>query len=115
MVEKYLDGDIPEYTESPKDLSPAFEAFSRGAFSEGLVKIWEEIAWANQLIDKSKPWELYKTDPDKVRELLIQLCALLYDISVKLAPVMPETADKIRKGLEAEKIVKAEPLFAKIE
>ncbi len=115
MVEKYLDGDVGEYPESPRDLSPASEAIAKANFSEGLVKIWEEIAWANQLIDKSKPWELYKTDPDKVKELLVNLCALLYDISAKLAPVMPDTANKIRSALEAEKIVKAEPLFAKID
>jgi methionyl-tRNA synthetase len=115
MVEKFLDGDVGEYPQSPRDLSEAWEAFASANFSEGLIKIWEGIAWANQLIDKSKPWELYKTDPDKVRELLVQLCSLLYDISAKLAPVMPETADKIRKALEAEKIVKAEPLFLKID
>lgn len=114
MVEKFLDGDVEDYLQSPKDLSPATDAFLNLSFTEGLTKIWEEIAWANQLIDKSKPWELHKTDPDKVKELLINLTALLYDISLRLAPVMPDTADTIRKVLEAEKIVKAEPLFLKI-
>ncbi len=115
MVEKFLDGDIEQYIASPKDLSEVFNDFSSLNFSEGLNKIWAEIAWANQLIDKSKPWDLYKTDPAKVEELLINLVALLYDIAIKLAPIMPETADKIRKIIEADKIVKAEPLFAKIE
>lgn len=114
MVEKYLDGDVDSYINSPKDLSEASDAFLNLAFSEGLVKIWEEIAWANKLIDDSKPWELFKTEPDKVKELLVNLTALLYDISVKLAPVMPDTANKIRQALEAEKIVKAEPLFPKV-
>lgn len=115
MVEKYLDGDVGEYASAPRDLSEAQEALSGARFSEGLVKIWEEVAWSNQLIDKSKPWELYKTDPEKVKELLVQLTALLYGIARCLAPVMPETADKIRRALEAEKIVKAEPLFLKID
>jgi methionyl-tRNA synthetase len=114
MVEKFLDGDVDEYTQSPKDLSEATEAFSRLDFSGGLVKIWEAIAWANKLIDDAKPWELHKTDPDKVKELLKQLVALLYDISIRLSPIMPESADKIRKAVEAEKIVKAEPLFKRI-
>lgn len=114
MVEKFMDGDVPDLGTSPKDLSPATEAFLNLAFTEGLLKIWQEIAWANQLIDKSKPWELQKTDPDKVKELLINLTSLLYDIALRLAPVMPDTADKIRKALETDKIVKAEPLFQKI-
>jgi methionyl-tRNA synthetase len=115
MVEKYLDGDIERYDFTPKDLSAASEAISAFNFSEGLIKIWDEIAWANQLIDKSKPWELAKTDPDKVKELLVNLVALLYDIAAKLAPVMPDTANKIRQAIEAEKIVKPEPLFQKID
>lgn len=115
MVEKYFDGEMFDYTHSPKDLSVATEDFDSLNFSEGLSKVWAEIAWANQLIDKSKPWELVKTKPEKVKELLIQLVALLYDIAQRLAPIMPQTADKIRKGLESEKITKPEPLFAKIE
>ncbi len=115
MIEKYLNGDIGEFVDSPKDLSDASEAFDSLNFSEGLVKIWEAIAWANKLIDDAKPWELVKTEPDKVKELLHSLAALLYGIARKLSPVMPETADKIRKLLESGDIKKPEPLFAKIE
>ncbi|MBI2607829.1 MAG: methionine--tRNA ligase [Candidatus Doudnabacteria bacterium] len=116
MMEKYLDGDLGDARVSPKDLSEVSEAFHSLNFSEGLVKIWEAIAWANQLIDKSKPWELVKTEPKKVKELLLSLGALLYDIALKLSPVMPETANKIKTALEQEKIMKpAQPLFPKIE
>jgi methionyl-tRNA synthetase len=115
MVEKFLDGDVVDFPNSPKDLSEVSVHFSRLEFSEGLVQIWESIAWANKLIDDSKPWDLVKTDPDKVKELLLNLVGLLYDIATKVAPVMPQAADTIRKQLEAEKIVKAEPLFVKIQ
>ncbi|MBI4363258.1 MAG: class I tRNA ligase family protein, partial [Candidatus Doudnabacteria bacterium] len=115
MIEKYLDGDVDDFIKSPKDLSSASEAFVALDFAGGLTRIWEEISWANQLIDKAKPWELNKTEPAKVKELLVNLAALLYDIAAKLSPVMPETANKIRQHLEAEKIVKAEPLFVKVE
>ncbi len=114
MIEKFLDGDA-EYISSPKDLSDALEAFRNLDFSTGLTEIWEAIAWANQLIDKAKPWDLVKTDPDKVKELLNNLAALLYDIAQKLSPVLPDTADKIRKTFENENIIKAEPLFPKID
>lgn len=115
MVEKFLDGDIGEFVKSPKDLSEAFQDLKDLNFSEGLVKIWEEIAWANKLIDKAKPWDLVKTDKAKVEELLKNLVALLYDIALKLSPVMPGAAETIRKSLEAEKIIKPEPLFLKTE
>lgn len=115
MVEQYLDGDVGDFIASPKDLSDATVRFIDLDFAGGLTRIWEEVAWANQLIDKAKPWELQKTEPAKVKELLVNLTALLYDIALKLSPVMPETANKIRSHLEAEKIVKAEPLFVKLE
>jgi methionyl-tRNA synthetase len=115
MIEKYLDGNIDELGATPKDLARASEAFYNLNFSEGLVAIWEEIAWANQLIDKAKPWELVKEHPDKVKELLLNLAALLLDIALKLSPIMPETSDKIRRILESGDIKKPEPLFKKIE
>ena len=115
MIEKYLDGDIQDFMKSPKDLTDAWDAFATLNFSEGLIRVWEEIAWANQLIDRAKPWELVKTEPDKVKELLHNLAALLYDIAAKLSPVLPETADKIRKVLESGDIKKPEPLFQKID
>jgi len=113
MVEKFMDGDVDEYVQSARDLKEVTDSFSRLDFAGGLVKAWESIAWANKLIDDSKPWELHKTDPDKVKELLKNLVAVLHDIALRLAPIMPETSDKIRVALEAEKIVKAEPLFLK--
>jgi methionyl-tRNA synthetase len=115
MIEKYLGGDIGEAVTTPKDLSEASEAFYNLGFAEGLVKIWQEIAWANQLIDKTKPWELFKTDPEKVKTLLLSLAALLSDIALKLSPIMPTTADKMRQVLESGDIKKAEPLFQKME
>ncbi|OGE74283.1 MAG: methionine--tRNA ligase [Candidatus Doudnabacteria bacterium RIFCSPHIGHO2_02_FULL_42_25] len=115
MIEKYLDGHIEEFVASPKDLSAASDAFYNSDFAGGLIRIWEEIAWANQLIDKAKPWELVKEHPDKVKELLLNLAALLYDIALKLAPVLPETAQKIKAVLESGDIKKPEPLFQKIE
>jgi methionyl-tRNA synthetase len=114
MIEKYLDGDIGEFVRSPKDLSEAWEAFNSLNFSEGLTLIWKEIAWANKLIDDAKPWELVKTEPEKVKELLLNLAALLLDIALKLSPVIPETSNRIRQILESGDIKKPEPLFQKI-
>ena len=115
MIEKYLDGQIEEFYQSPKDLSAASEAFYNLDFAEGLTLIWKEIAWANQLIDKSKPWELVKTDPGKVKELLLNLAALLLDIAFRLSPILPETSQKIKQVLESGDIKKPEPLFKKLE
>lgn len=115
MIEKYMDGQIEDFVDSPKDLTEAWNAFYNFDFSEGLALIWKEIAWANQLIDKSKPWELVKTDPEKVKTLLLSLAALLLDIALKLSPIMPDTSQRIKSILESGEIKKPEPLFKKIE
>ena len=115
MTEKYLARQIEAAVPSPKDLSAASEAFYNLDFAQGLVQIWEAIAWANKLIDDAKPWELVKTEPQKVKVLLTSLAALLLEIALKLSPVMPEAANTIRTVLENEEIKKAEPLFAKID
>ncbi len=114
MIEKYLDGQIEDFADSPKDLSQAWEAFYGLDFSEGLTLIWKEIAWANKLIDDAKPWELVKTNPEKVKTLLLSLAALLLEIAQKLSPIMPDTAQKIKEILESGDIKKPEPLFKKI-
>ncbi len=115
MIEKYLDGNIEEFVDSPKDISAASEAIHNLDFAGGLSKIWEEIAWANQLIDKAKPWELVKEHPEKVKELLLSLAALLLEIAFRLSPILPDTAQKIKAVLESGDIKKPEPLFKKIE
>ncbi|MBI2356368.1 MAG: methionine--tRNA ligase [Candidatus Doudnabacteria bacterium] len=115
MVEKFLDGDV-ELTKSPRDLSEVSEAFYNLDFSHGLEVAWETVAWADGLIDKAKPWELHKTEPKKVKELLINLVAVLSELALKLSPIMPDAANKIREALEQEKITKpSAPLFPKID
>src|SRR3989344_4520434 len=117
MIEKYLGGEIAEIEKSAKraEIEDALTLTDNFKFNIALEKIWEVIAWANQTIDKEKPWELAGKDDAKLKSLLNDLAAVLQDIAFGLAPYMPETAEKIRAGLSAEKITKAEPLFPHIE
>lgn len=116
MIEIYFDGDLGEPIKSPRDLSEATSEIANLNFSQGLEIIWETIAWADRLVDKAKPWELAKTDLPKVKELLTNLAAVLYDVALKLSPVIPETANKIRTALEQDRIAKPkQPLFPKID
>ncbi len=115
MLEKYADGQVPNVVEPEFNLDEVNTMIEQFRFHEALAKIWQAIAWANQYIDQTKPWELAKTDPEKAKEVLSKLAAEAYLIAKALAPFMPTTADKIRKAFEAEKIVKIEPLFPRIE
>lgn len=115
LVEKNLDGVFPEGTkgfEAPGDeISPLIEQFK---FHEALAMIWQYVAWANKTVDENKLWELGKTDKDKFAEISKQVIDVLRIIADKLTPFMPETAQKISAAVNADKIVKAEPLFPRI-
>lgn len=113
MIEKYFDGVLPDIDQSTQSekLLETLDLTYDFKFSEALATIWEVIAWSNQLIDKSKPWEMAGKEDEKLKVLLTDLAATLLDVAQKLSPYMPETAEKIRSHLSAEKIVKADPLF----
>lgn len=115
LIEENLDGKLPDIVLSPKDLSDVDALISSFRFHEALTRIWEEVAWANKYIDETKPWGVVKKNPKLFDEVISNLVALLYEIAEKLAPFMPETAEKIRSTLSAERIKKAEPLFPRID
>lgn len=114
LIATDLDGRLPDMLESPKEFEEVNRLIEEFKFHEALARIWEEVAWANKYINETKPWEAAKTDRKFFGEVISNLVALLYEIAKKLAPFLPETAEKIRTALSAEKIVKAEPLFPRI-
>ncbi|MDP2838244.1 MAG: methionine--tRNA ligase [Candidatus Moranbacteria bacterium] len=102
----------------------AFEDYN---FSSALMSVWqninrakvgmtgdkeEDIDAANKKVDKEKPWELIKNDPEKFRKVMAELLERLYVISRLLDPFMPNTATEIRTALKEKKI---EPLFQRIK
>ena len=115
LIEKYCDKKIPEVVDSPRDLNDVDGLVVELKFHEALKRIWEEIGWANKNIDETKLWELPEKDTKAFFKNISALSALLLDIAKHLAPFMPDTANKIRKGLEADEIVKPEPLFPRVD
>ena len=115
LIASELHGILPDLPESPKKLKEADELTQEFKFHEALSRIWEEVAWANKYIDEAKPWESSKKNPKLFMEVMSNLAALLYEIAKKLAPFMPETSEKIRVALSADKIEKPEPLFPRLK
>ncbi len=116
LVEKNLDGVFPEgtkgFTAPGDEISPLIEQYK---FHEALAMIWQYVAWANKTVDENKLWELAKTDLPKFTEVSKQVIDVVEIIAKSLAPFMPETSQKILAAVTADKIVKAEPLFPRIE
>ena len=114
MIEKYSDGMIPEIVPPHDLLVNAASLLEEFKFHEALVNIWESVAWANQLIDQTKPWALAKTDMPKTHEMLSLVAAQVLVIGQRLAPYMPATAERIRQAFEGGEIKKINDLFPKI-
>lgn len=72
-------------------------------FDRALELIWDIITEANQRIDAEKPWELAKTNPKRLTEIISQLLQALSQIAYELEPFMPETAWSITEQLKSLK------------
>lgn len=114
MVEKYMDGKIEV---NFKDMKLGHEELKQLRFRETLLTIWEVIAKDNALIDKEKPWELFKdkANKEKLEKILQELSLDLYNIALGLKPFMPNKAQEILDIITAKKIKKpSEPLFPRL-
>lgn len=65
--------------------------------------LWEVVSKANRYIDTEQPWSLKKTDPERMKTVLYVLVEVIRHIGILLAPLMPDSADKILTQLSVPK------------
>ncbi|MBI4090578.1 MAG: methionine--tRNA ligase [Candidatus Komeilibacteria bacterium] len=116
MIEKYMGGTLPHELRLIHEFQSKVRFFiEQLAFRGALQEVWLAIQDCDELIDKEKPWALFKNDTKRAENILEDLAVRLYNISVALRPFMPETAEKIEKALTVKPIVKYSGLFARID
>ncbi|MCA1662406.1 MAG: methionine--tRNA ligase [Novosphingobium sp.] len=75
-------------TELPRE----FEKFN---FSIG-IEAWLRAVFAcNQYVDEQAPWALRKSDPERMRVVLLTLFVAIRDLAIAIAPVVPASAAAI--------------------
>jgi methionyl-tRNA synthetase len=84
-------------------------------FPDAIEKIKVKIDWGNKYIDETKLWDLVKSDKEKSGEILGGILGVIIAIGEALAPIMPDTAEKIIASARAEKITKGEALWPRIK
>jgi methionyl-tRNA synthetase len=130
MIHKNLDGVIPPVGEAQEDRELLLQvltavtqempdAFERLAFSVG-IEAWLKAVFAcNAYVDAQAPWALRKTDPERMAAVLGTLVAAIYELSRAIAPIIPESADKLLRIIEAGQggrpIPQPAPLFPRLE
>jgi methionyl-tRNA synthetase len=117
LIERYLDGVIPRGTvperyNIPEEIGNLIIGYK---FHEALAEIWKEVSRANKIVDETKLWELGKTDLDEFARVAKEVLVIIETAAHQLLPFIPESAQKILDAVQAEKIVKAEPLFPRLE
>ncbi len=61
--------------------------------------IWEHIQKLDRKITETEPFKVIKTDPERGRILIEELCEALYFIARLLSPIMPATAKEIKNSI----------------
>jgi methionyl-tRNA synthetase len=130
MIHKNLGGVLPEPGNAPEDAELLSQvrkavdeelpqAFERLAFSVG-IEAWLRAVFAcNAYVDTRAPWALRKTDPERMASVLGTLVAAVRDLTRAIAPIIPESADKLLTLIDAGEggapIPQPTPLFPRLE
>ena len=116
MINKYfpkgLNKTIPPIEH---DTHAYFEAINKFRFDQALDIVWDQIRSLNQYIDEERPWEVAKSDPLHLAEILVYLVSSLTEVAELLEPFLPDTASQIILTLkDRPKSPDLKPLFMRI-
>ncbi|MEX0934803.1 MAG: methionine--tRNA ligase [Candidatus Paceibacterota bacterium] len=107
-------GDPDDIWES-EEFSEYREHLDLFEFNKALDWVWEGVGGLDELIASEEPFKLIKSekeeDQERAREIVGYCLLRLWDITVALEPILPETSVKIRAYLEAGEV--EEPLFVR--
>lgn len=106
MIFKNLDGVLNSdfVTEAPdttladdvmKGCLTLKSRFEDLAFSDGLDAWMKAVYACNQYVDEQAPWTLKKTDPERMKAVLLTLFKQVRDLAVAIRPVVPVAADNL--------------------
>lgn len=123
MITRYQDGVIGELAQGDHDSKPYYDAMSELRFNQAMDEVWTTVRSLNRYIEVVKPWEIAKnraTDTEAeahLAEVLAQAAATLLQIAEQLTPLLPGTAEMIKRTFGTGVVVPIEAvggLFPKI-
>jgi len=102
LAETHLDKpvELPDNTipQEFKDLLDNFEV------SKVCDLVWEHIGGLDGYIQTEKPFNVIKEDKEKGIEIIKNTVIKLYTIGRMLNPILPETSEKIKEAVKANKM-----------
>ena len=103
MIAKNMDGKLEHFEPNSEDrelLGTVYHAcrqllpreFEGLAFSQGIEE-WMQAVWAcNRYVDEQAPWTLRKTDPERMKAVLLTLLMAIRELALAIQPVVPVKA-----------------------
>jgi len=78
--------------------------FDQLAFSIGIEEWIRAVFACNQYVDTQAPWALRKTDPERMRAVLMTLFQAVRTLAIAIRPVVPDAANKLldQMGIAAD-------------
>ncbi len=103
---------VSEHVIEDSEYTKALQEFK---FNEAVSSVWRKITALDQYINQEKPWDLIKTNSQKLPTILAHCVDQIQEISLLLKPFMPQTSEKILEQFKGPKIVAQKPLFPRIK
>jgi methionyl-tRNA synthetase len=69
--------------------------FAQFAFSVGIEEWLRAVFACNQYVDAQAPWSLRKTDPERMRAVLMTLFQAIRTLTIAIRSVIPASADRL--------------------
>ncbi len=112
MAHKYFDGTLNTVeSDWSKEYAELDQAISIYNLKEYLDIIFSVVNRANDLVDKTEPYKLVKTDEKAAKDVLSEIADMIRFIGDTLEPVLPTTAKEIQKRYNGDVIQMGESLF----
>ena len=112
MVNKYFEGNVPEYTGCINEVDKEFEEFAqvqlekvihlieKYEMANALQELWALIARTNKYIDETRPWELAKNnETKKLKSSMYHLIENIRKIGIILLPIMESTSKNLLRQI----------------
>ena len=112
MVNKYFDGQVPEYNGTPNDVDEEMEKisidqikkfetlFENFEIANSIQEVWNLVSRTNKYIDETMPWALAKEEQtEKLKSSMYHLIENLRRIAILIKPFMNETSENILRQI----------------
>ncbi|HJN05100.1 MAG TPA: methionine--tRNA ligase [Bacteroidales bacterium] len=108
LTQKYFDGIVPEISSFDKEFSSTLEelakypdiissSIERYRFREALSELMNLARLGNKYLTDMEPWKIFKTDIEKVQQIINVSLQIVASLSILSEPFLPFSSTKLQK------------------